>query len=248
VVTQRLFFYSPASPLSFRVTSTRVRRLHQYSALPLLQQPTIILNIAMKSTPYILLFWCCLAAATGLHAQQDSVPAWQPLLPTLSEAQQEKVLDYAHHLGAFYGKKLEATIKLLSAADQHRVFQYIQVLKNTGKPALTTVQFTRDTLPFGQIEEGYILLDSFVVVNTGNAPYFIYSTKSSCDCTVVEYPTFPVMPGDSATIHLTFESANKAGHARPSIIVYDNSSPNQRHILYLDGYITPKKAVKVIRH
>jgi hypothetical protein len=202
----------------------------------------------MKFIAQIILALYLSCACGHLKAQNDTVPPLATLLPTLSAEQQRKVLDYAHFLGAYYGKGLEATCKLLDTKNQERVAQYIAVLKNTGKPEPTTVRWDRDTLPFGQIEEGTILLDSFTVFNTGTAPYIIQGAKSSCDCTVLHYPDFPVMPGDSARVRIEFDSAKKVGRARPGIILYDNSRPNRRNILYLDGFVLPRKAVKVIRN
>ena len=200
----------------------------------------------MKLISSILLIFCCFGAYTPVEAQHDSIPALMPLLGTLSAEQKAKVLDYAHYLGAYYGKSLEASCQLLDAKNQGRVSRYIAVLKNTGKPEPTTIRWTRDTLPFGQIEEGAILLDSFMLINTGTAPYLIEGVKSSCDCTVLRYPSFPVMPGDSATVYIEFDTVKKAGRARPGMILYDNSRPNRRNILYLDGFVRPRKNVKTI--
>lgn len=189
-----------------------------------------------------------LCFSLSLKAQTDSLHALLPMLGTLSAEQKEKVLDYAHFLGAYYGKSLEVTCKLLDARSQGRVMQYIGVLKNTGKPEPTTVQWLRDTLSYKEIDEGFIYIDSFTVINIGAAPYIINSTKSGCDCTVLHYPDFPVMPGDTATVRVEFDSSKKVGRARPGVILYDNSRPNRRNILYLDGIVLPKKAVKVIRN
>ena len=108
----------------------------------------------------------------------------------------------------------------------------------------TTVRWEPDTLYFGDINEGMILLDSFRVTNTGEFPYVIRSVKASCDCTVLRYPKEPLAPGQSATIRVEFDSAGKAGDALPGIVVYDNSRPNMRHILYLQGHIIPRKKPK----
>lgn len=201
----------------------------------------------MKLIFQIILTVLLAGAYAPMQAQHDTMPPLASLLPALNAEQQAKVLDYAHFLGAYYGKGVEATCKLLDAKNQERVARYIAVLKNTGKPAPTTVRWDRDTLPFGQLEEGYIMLDSFTVTNTGAAPYIIHGTKSSCDCTVLHYPEFPVMPGDSATVRIEFDSVGKVGPAKPGIILYDNSRPNRRNILYLDGYVLPRKAVKIIK-
>jgi hypothetical protein len=113
--------------------------------------------------------------------------------------------------------------------------------QSTGLQDKTTVQWEPDTLLFGEIHEGTILLDSFKVTNTGEYPYVIKSVKASCDCTVLRYPKEPLQPGQTATIRVEFDSAGKAGDALPGIIVYDNSRPNMRTIIYLSGYIIPRK-------
>ncbi|MBK7938794.1 MAG: DUF1573 domain-containing protein [Lewinellaceae bacterium] len=105
----------------------------------------------------------------------------------------------------------------------------------------TTVIWQPDTLFFGEVYEGAILLDSFQVTNTGTNPYMIKSVKTSCDCTVLRFPTYSIMPGETAAIRVEFDSAGKAGHAQPGIVVYDNSQPNSRNILYIDGNVMPRK-------
>lgn len=106
---------------------------------------------------------------------------------------------------------------------------------------LTTVSWNRDTLQFGIIEEGMILLDSFLVTNTGTLPYQITNARASCDCTVLRYPKTPVKPGQTASIRIEFDSQGKAGLTQPGIIIYDNSTPNLRSILYLNGRVVPRK-------
>jgi hypothetical protein len=56
----------------------------------------------------------------------------------------------------------------------------------------------------------------------------------------MRYPKFPVLPGETATVRVEFKSQGKVGKTIPGIIIYDNSSPNQRNLLYLNGEVTPK--------
>jgi len=108
----------------------------------------------------------------------------------------------------------------------------------------TTVDWLPDTLYFENIDEGYILLDSFQVTNTGEAPYVVREVKTSCDCTVLKYPKEPLLPGETAAIRIEFDTAGKAGLAQPGFVIYDNSRPNSRSIIYLSGYIIPRKKPK----
>lgn len=130
--------------------------------------------------------------------------------------------------------RLCAVLLLISAGN------YVSA-QNAGLTEKTTVHWEPDTLFFGEINEGFILLDSFHVTNTGDYPYVIRNVKASCDCTVLRFPKEPLPPGKTATIRVEFDSAGKAGDALPGIVVYDNSRPNMRHILYLSGHIIPRK-------
>lgn len=105
----------------------------------------------------------------------------------------------------------------------------------------TTVDWTPDTLFFGDVYAGAIVLDSFSVTNTGEHPYLIREVKASCDCTAYKYPKEPVMPGETAIVRVEFDSAGKAGITRPGIVIYDNSIPNSRSILYMEGFVISKK-------
>jgi hypothetical protein len=198
-----------------------------------------------KMAKYLTALCILLLSLTGLTAQNLSTDLLS-LLPTLNGADSIRVLGYARHQGAYHGRPLDATCKLLDTTGQRRVADYIRFLQHPGEPEPTTVRFQRDTIPFGTINEGYILLDSFVIVNTGNHPYVISSSKGSCDCTALSLPKYPVMPGDSATIRVEFDSYKKAGKTLAGVIVYDNSRPNRRNILYLEGNVKPKGNVKTI--
>ncbi len=115
-------------------------------------------------------------------------------------------------------------------------------------PHYTQVVWNRDTFHFGEIEENILLLDSFIVKNIGKEPYIIREIKTTCDCALVKYPKKPILPGQSGTIRIEFDSTGKSGAAYPGIVVYDNSRPNRRSILYLDGFIIPRRKIQVIRN
>jgi Protein of unknown function (DUF1573) len=196
---------------------------------------------------FSLFFLLFLGLGSALSAQ---TPAdIRPLLNALSETQQSQVLDYMHSLGAENGVAAQTAYEQLNAEKRGKTAAYIRTLQGkTDTGNFAEIAWNRDTLYFGEIEEGSFLLDSFVVTNVGTRPYAIRDVRTSCDCTVIRFPVKPLQPGQSAAIRIEFDSTGKAGHARPGIIVYDNSYPNARSILYLDGDIVPKRKVKVIRN
>lgn len=200
----------------------------------------------MRRSIQLLLFFCCLFSGFAARAQPDPPPQdIRPQLRKLTTEQKLKVLEYLRTLGASLDKEVQQTYEQVNNDNRAKVQQYLNLVQQkTDKVPPTTVRWNRDTIHFGKIEEGQLLLDSFRVTNTGREPYVIRDVKTSCDCTVLRYPTFPVMPGESATLRIEFDSHSKIGQALPGIIVYDNSSPNARNLLYLKGEVTPKKKPK----
>jgi hypothetical protein len=177
-----------------------------------------------KNLPVLLII---LLTGSLLSGQQLS-PDLQTLLPTLNSA------DSLKHSG------MRATrARITDASWRPPASSWIPPASNAwqaisascsipGEPEPTTVQFLRDTIDFGTINEGFILLDSFVVVNTGSHPYVISGSKGSCDCTALGLPKYPVMPGDSAVIRVEFDSYRKAGKTLAGVIIYDNSKAQQK--------------------
>lgn len=177
----------------------------------------------------------------NLQAQPAKSADIRSSLKSLSTEQKLRLLEYIRFLGADLDKEVQFSFEQLNQANRERATYYAGVLqKDAGNLSRTTVVWSRDTLRFGYIEEGTILLDSFVVTNTGKSPYVVTDIRTSCDCTILKKPEFPVMPGESLTLRVEFNSSGKRGRSQPGIIVYDNSSPNLRNILYLDGEVTPR--------
>ncbi len=182
------------------------------------------------------LFFCF-----SLLAQPSKTADVRPALKNLTTEQKLRLLEYIRFLGADIDKEVQYSFEQLSQVNREKAVYYAGVLqKDAGNLSRTTVVWSRDTLRFGFVEEGTILLDSFVVTNTGQSPYVITDIRTSCDCTVLKKPEFPLMPGESLTLRVEFNSMGKRGRSQPGIIVYDNSSPNLRNILYLDGEVVAR--------
>ncbi|MBU6340135.1 MAG: DUF1573 domain-containing protein [Bacteroidetes bacterium] len=198
----------------------------------------------MNARFFLIMFVC---ASFNLKGQQSNPPAdIRSNLKTLSDNEKLKLLEYMRHMGANLDKEVQHTYEQLNNEKRSRALLYIEMQK-TGVDAITdrtTVKFTRDTVNFGEIEEGIVILDTFQFTNTGKAPYIIKEVKSSCDCTVLKRPDYPVMPGETSTLRVEFDSNGKAGSSQPGVIIYDNSIPNGRNIVYLKGSVVPRRKPK----
>ena len=116
------------------------------------------------------------------------------------------------------------------------------------KKSNTVVNYTTDgadikykapTFDFGKIKQGEKVTHSFAFTNTGKAPLIVTNAVASCGCTTPVWPKTPVMPGDTASISVTFNSAGKSGLQDKLITVSSNSQPAQS-IVHLIGEVLTK--------
>lgn len=183
-----------------------------------------------------------------LPAQPVSTPPvtigeLRPYLDTLTVEQKVDLLEYMRYLGSSIDREVAQSYLQLDKEKQDRSLQYVrlQILKKEGETDhRTTVRWARDTIQLGQIGENDAIIDSFLVTNTGAKPYIIRDVKATCDCTVLRRPTFPLMPGETAAIRVEFDPRGKAGQTTPGVVIYDNTRPNGRHIVYLNANVVPR--------
>lgn len=92
---------------------------------------------------------------------------------------------------------------------------------------------------FGIIQQGDKVETIFHFKNTGKADLLISDAKSSCGCTIPEYPKEPIKPGQSSTIKVSFNSAGKRGLQLKTITLSTNTS-NGKEILLIKTSINSK--------
>ena len=197
----------------------------------------------MKIVLRFFLFFSISITLGQLHAQTVSIGEMRPYLDTLSVEQKLELLEYMGYLGSSLDRAVAQSYLQLDKNKQDRALQYIrlQLLKKSGEADdRTTVRWARDTIQIGQVGEGEVVIDSFLVTNTGALPYIIKDVKATCDCTVLRRPTYPVMPGETASVRIEFDTRGKIGRTTPGVVVYDNTRPNGRHILYLNAEVLPR--------
>jgi hypothetical protein len=198
------------------------------------------LNFVMRHT--IQLFITLLLLFPGSVFSQAHLADIRPLLKSLTQDQKQQLLEYFRHLGAEVDEEIQNAYERIPKVGQQKAVQFIESLKRGQKHnQFASVIWSRDTLFIGDITEGTIRLDSFKVTNTGTSPYLISKTKSTCDCIVVNFPKHPIMPSESALLRFEFDSSGKLGTTIPAIIIYDNSTPNKRNILYIKGNVVARQ-------
>ncbi len=107
------------------------------------------------------------------------------------------------------------------------------------------IEFKQTEIDYGNINKNSDGTRTFEFTNTGDAPLIINRVKSSCGCTVPSKPEKPIMPGETATIVVKYNT-HRVGPFRKTITVYSNAS-NSVVILKIKGKVVDPNAVDLKR-
>jgi hypothetical protein len=78
---------------------------------------------------------------------------------------------------------------------------------------------------FGTVAEGTVVEHRFRFTNTGKVPLLISNARSTCGCTVPDWPREPIAPGQSGEIPVRFDTKNKTAGQRKPIMITANTYP-----------------------
>ncbi len=101
------------------------------------------------------------------------------------------------------------------------------------------IVFSEDRYEFGDIIQGDIIEHVFEFTNSGNAPLVLQDVKTTCGCTVPEWPRIPLAPGATAELKVKFNSAGKIGIQNKVITVISNAT-NQTSRVMIVTNVNPK--------
>jgi hypothetical protein len=95
----------------------------------------------------------------------------------------------------------------------------------TDQSNLPVIEFEKIEHDFGKLIEGESVSYIFKFKNTGNRELIITQAKATCGCTVPKFPRYPIKPGESDEIMVTFNSEGKKGHNNKAITILANTQP-----------------------
>lgn len=120
---------------------------------------------------------------------------------------------------------------------------YIFLNSALGFGQVAEFYFKKPLHKFPKTKEGEVLKHYFVFKNKGKAPLQIQSFSVGCHCTKIEFPDYPVLPGQTDSIKLIFDSTGKTGQQNRSIIITSNAKRKET-ILDFEVYVIPKNKNK----
>ena len=104
---------------------------------------------------------------------------------------------------------------------------------------ITTIKFGAVEHDFGQVKEGEKVVCTYEVVNTGKVDLLIHDVKVSCGCTTPKYDKKPIPPGKKGYIEVSFDTKNRPGMQRKSLVAVANTEPSN-NVLTFTCEVIPK--------
>jgi hypothetical protein len=126
------------------------------------------------------------------------------------------------------------------------IFAFLALLASTTfaqeqseQPAKGPVMKLESTeIDYGEIVQGADPLREFKFTNVGTEPLIISNAKGSCGCTVPKWPKDPILPGESATIEVRYDT-NRIGPFQKTVTLTTNEA-TPTHVLKIKGKVNPK--------
>ena len=111
-----------------------------------------------------------------------------------------------------------------------------------------SVEFEKDVHDFGNMKQHGDASAEFKFTNTGAAPLIISNAKGSCGCTVPSWPKEPIMPGETSSIKVKYDS-KRVGPINKSVTISSNASNEPTKVIRIKGMIeaAPKEETMPVK-
>jgi hypothetical protein len=103
------------------------------------------------------------------------------------------------------------------------------------------VEYDQTSYDFGTTSQDKVIEHNFTLTNTGKSNLYIRKVGASCGCTAVVPAKTTIAPGDSTQIKTVFNPAGREGNQKKAITVITNDPKRSKTILWLNGFVDPKK-------
>lgn len=110
-------------------------------------------------------------------------------------------------------------------------------IKMAGEDDKSDAKMTFESLSvdYGTVAQNSEPLRLIKFTNTGTEPLVIKNARGSCGCTVPNWPKDPIMPGQSSSIEVRYDT-NRIGKINKSITITTNEG-GEPHIIQVIGEI-----------
>jgi hypothetical protein len=102
------------------------------------------------------------------------------------------------------------------------------------------IKFDSQVHDYGTLYQGADGSCSFTFKNTGDEPLILSSVRSSCGCTVPKWPKDPILPGQTSSIQVTYDTKRLGTISKQITVVSNATEPSL--VLNIKGNIIQKPA------
>jgi hypothetical protein len=85
---------------------------------------------------------------------------------------------------------------------------------------------------FGFVKKGEVVKLNYEISNKGNEPLLISNIEIGCSCTTVEYDKKPVLPGQTATVIILFDTKTVYDRQDRTVLVQSNDKKGPHKLRY----------------
>ncbi len=107
---------------------------------------------------------------------------------------------------------------------------YIPSKNNKSNFERPNIKFSTLNFNLGTIVKGEIISRYITFKNDGKRDLIISNVKSSCGCTIADWPKNPIAPNHSDSLLLELNSSSLNGKIMKTVTVISNSIPNTKVI------------------
>lgn len=104
----------------------------------------------------------------------------------------------------------------------------------TNKPVF---KFEQSMYDFGEIAPAGKVSHDFVFTNIGKQPLIISEVRNACYCISSHWDSKPVMPGQTGTITVFYDTTLKTGKFRTGVSIFSNAYSYPAERLFVEGKI-----------
>lgn len=114
-----------------------------------------------------------------------------------------------------------------------------KIANPTGK--VPKMKLDKNQIDFGNVEEGKIVLAKVLFQNNGSGVLTINDIKSTCDCAAALLSSKKLEPGETGTLRIELDTANRSGKLTRTITLLTNDPSEPRQVITLFANIEKKK-------
>lgn len=135
-------------------------------------------------------------------------------------------------------KKILLSLALIVTFGWNAISQ--EAATQPANPNAPVISFDKTTYDYGTMYQNGDGHTFFVYTNKGKEPLILSRVKSSCGCTIPKWSRQPLLPGQSDTIKVKYDT-KRLGSFHKSISIFSNAS-EPTVVLKIEGKVIPEPA------